>query len=77
LEEISYLDGKDDVETITKRLNLLYGCATVGAGSNAVTVHLVGYEISIRAVSNLRLWVFYLKHQERVNRVPISGGITL
>jgi hypothetical protein len=36
-----------------------------------------GYVVSIRAEFNLTLCVFYLRHQETVNRVPTAGGTTL
>jgi hypothetical protein len=75
--EIAYLDGKDDVESIIKRSNLPGGYTTVGTGANTFTTPHDGYTVSIRAESNLKLCVFYLKHQAIVNRVPTVGGITL
>jgi hypothetical protein len=37
LEDIAYLDGKNDVEIIIKRLNRPCGSTTFGTGDNAVT----------------------------------------
>jgi hypothetical protein len=77
LEEIVYLDGKNDLETIIKRLDRPCGSANVGTGSSTVTTPHDGYGISFRAESNLKLCVFYLKHQAGVTLVPTAGGITL
>jgi hypothetical protein len=58
LEEISYLDGNDDVESIIKILNHPGGSTTVGSGSNAVTAPHDGYTLSSRDEANLKLCVF-------------------
>jgi hypothetical protein len=83
LEEIAYLDGKDDVDSIIKRLSRPGGSTTVGTGSNEVTMHHAGYAVSVtakakaKAKANLKLCVVYLKHQARVNRVPTVKTIAL
>jgi hypothetical protein len=76
LEEIAYLDGKGDVEIITKRLNHPGGSTNFGTGANSVTTPHSGYAVYIQADSDLKLCVFYLKHNARFNRVPTVGGIT-
>jgi hypothetical protein len=73
----TYLDGKDDVETIVKRLDRPCRSATVETDTSTVNTHHARYSISIRSDSNLKLCVFYLKHQAGVTRVLTAGGITL
>jgi hypothetical protein len=77
LEEIAYLDRKDDVDSIIKILNRPCGSTIFGTGSNAVTTPHAGYAVSVSAEANLKLCVFYLKHQTIVNRVPTAETITL
>jgi hypothetical protein len=62
---------------IIKRLHRSCVSTTVGTVSSAVTGPHTGYAVSIRVESNLKLCVFYLKHQARVTRVPTAGGINL
>jgi hypothetical protein len=50
---------------------------TTGAGETAVTSRNNGIPVSIRAVANLKLCVYYLKHMERVQCKPIVNTITL
>jgi hypothetical protein len=76
LEEIAYL-GCDDVEILIKRLNRPCGIMTVGSGTDSVNITHDGYTVSIRADPNLKLRVFYLKHQERMSRGPTAGEIDL
>jgi hypothetical protein len=77
LDEIAYLDGIDDVDTTIKGVTNPGGTVTTGSGTTAVTSHKNGITVSIRAVANLKLCVYYLKHIERVQRQPIANAINL
>jgi hypothetical protein len=48
-----------------------------GTGTTRVTSHNNGIPLSIRAVTNLKLCVYYLKHMERVQRQPVPNAINL
>jgi hypothetical protein len=63
LEEIAYLDDVEKVDTMIK-------CVT----SPGETVKI---PVSIRAVVNSKLCVYYLKHMERVQRKPVVNTIKL
>jgi hypothetical protein len=77
LEEIAYLDGEDDVDTTIKGVTSPGGTVTTGPGATAVTLHNNGIHVSIRAVANLKLCVYYLKYMERVQRKPVVNTINL
>jgi hypothetical protein len=77
LDEISYLDGIDDVDTTIKGVTNLGGTVTTGEGISRVTSRNNGIPVSIREVDNLKLCVYYLKHMERVQRKPIPNAIKL
>jgi hypothetical protein len=77
LDEVKFMDGKDDVENMIKRVNRPGGTFTVGSGNGAVTTPNVGLHVSLRADNNLKLCVYFLKHMERVQRLPTSASITL
>jgi hypothetical protein len=77
LDEITYLDGIEAVDTTIKGVTNPGGTVTTGSGSTRVTSHNNGIYVSIRAVSNLKLCVYYLKHMERVHRQPIANAINL
>jgi hypothetical protein len=77
LEEIAYLDGEDDVETTIKGVTSPGGASTFGSGSAPVTSHTNGIPVSIRAVENLKLCVYYLKQMEIVQRKPVVNTIDL
>jgi hypothetical protein len=77
LEEIAYLDGEDDVDTMIKGIMSPVGTVTTGPGATAVTSHNNGIPVSIRAVVNLKICVYYLKHMERVLRNPVVNTINL
>jgi hypothetical protein len=77
LDEIAYLDGIDDVNTMIKGVTNPGGTVTTGTGEKAVTSRNNGLPFSIREVSNLKLCVYYLKHMERVQRKPIANTINL
>jgi hypothetical protein len=67
LDEISFLDGIDDVDTTIKGITNPGGTVTTGTGVTWVTSHNNGIPVSIRAVANLKLCVYYLQHMERVH----------
>jgi hypothetical protein len=77
LDEIAYLDGSDDVYTTIKGVTNPGGTVTTGTGETAATSRNNGIPVSIRAVANLKLCVYYLKHVERVQRKPIANTISL
>jgi hypothetical protein len=77
LDEIAYLDGIDDVDTMIKGVTNLGGAVTTGEGSSRVTSRNNGITVSIRVVANLKLCVYYLKHIERVQRKPVPNAINL
>jgi hypothetical protein len=68
LDEIAYLDGIDDMDTTIKGVTNPGGTVTTGTGSAAVTSLNNGIPVSIRAVANLKLCVYYLKYMERVSQ---------
>jgi hypothetical protein len=61
LDEVKWMDGEDDVESIIKRVNRPGGTFTVGTGTDAVTTPTVGLKVSLRAENNLKLCVYFLK----------------
>jgi hypothetical protein len=77
LDEISYLDGTDHVDTTIKVITNPGGTVMTGAGPSAVTVRNNGIPISTRAVAKLKLYVYYLKNIERVKCKPIANSINL
>jgi hypothetical protein len=77
LDEIAYLDGIDDVDTTIKGVTNPGGTVTTGTGETAVTSSNNGIPVSIRAVDNLKLCVYYLKHMERVQCRHIANTINL
>jgi hypothetical protein len=77
LDEIAYLDGINDVDTTIKGFMNPGGTLTTGTGSSAVTLINNGIPVSIRALANLKLCVYYLKDTERVQRKPVANSINL
>jgi hypothetical protein len=77
LDEIAYLDGIDDVDTTIKGVMNPGGTVITGTGITAVTSRNNGIHVSIRAVVNLKLYVYYLKHMERFQRQPVANAINL
>jgi hypothetical protein len=77
LDEIAYLDGIEDVDTTIKGVTNPGGTITTGTGTTRVTSCNNGIHVSIRAVANLKLCVYYLKHMERVQRQPVPNAINL
>jgi hypothetical protein len=72
LDEIAYLDGIDYVDTTTKGVMNPGGMVTTGLGVTSVTLRNNGIPVPIRAVANLKLCVYYLKHTERVQRCQLN-----
>jgi hypothetical protein len=62
LDDIAYLDGIDDVNTTIKGVTHRGGTVTTGTGETSVTSCDNGIHVYIRAVANLKLCVYYLKH---------------
>jgi hypothetical protein len=77
LEEIAYLDGVDDVDTMIKGVKILGRTVPTGSGATSATSSNNGILVSIRAVANLKLCVYYLKHMERVQPKPMAITINL
>jgi hypothetical protein len=50
---------------------------TTGTGVTAVTSRNNGIPVSIRAVDNLELCVYYLKHMKIFQRQPVANEINL
>jgi hypothetical protein len=77
LDEIAYLDGIEDVDTTIKGVTNPGGTVTTGEGTSRVTSRNNGIYVCIRAVANLKLCVYYLKHMERDQRKPVPNAINL
>jgi hypothetical protein len=77
LDEISYLDDIDDLDTTIKGFTNMGGTVTTVSGNTVVTSRNNGIPVSIRAVSNLKCCLYYLKHMERVQHQPIANAINL
>jgi hypothetical protein len=71
------LDGIADVDTTIKGVTNPGGTVMTGSGTTVVTSRNNGIPVSIRAVANLKLCVYYLKHMERVQHQPIANAINL
>jgi hypothetical protein len=77
LGETAYLDANEDVDAMIKVVTNLGVTVTAGEGTSRVTSRNNGIPVSIRAVANLKLCVYYLKHMERVQRQPVPNAINL
>jgi hypothetical protein len=77
LDEMAYLDGIEDMDTTIKRVTNPGGTVMTGTGTTRVTSCYNGIPVSFREVANLKLYVYYLKHMERVHRQHISNAINL
>jgi hypothetical protein len=77
LDEIAYLDGIEDVDMMIKGVTNPGGNVTTGEGNTRVTSRNNVIPVSVRAVANLKLCVYYLKHMGRVQRQPIPNAINL
>jgi hypothetical protein len=74
LDEVTYLDGDDDMENLINHVNH-GGTITATTGAAAVTSPQDGHDVTIKAESNLKHCVFYLKHQKILSRKPTVGLI--
>jgi hypothetical protein len=77
LDEIVYLDGIEDVDTMIKGVTNPGGTATTGSVTTRFTSRNNGIPVSIISVANLKPCVYYLKHMERVQCQPIANPINL
>jgi hypothetical protein len=77
LGETAYLDDIDDVDTTIKGFVNPVGMVMTVMVPSAVTSRKNGIPVSTRAVANLKLCVYYLKHMERVQRKPVANSINL
>jgi hypothetical protein len=77
LKENSYLGGDGDVENTIKGVASPGGTVTFGKGTTTLTSCNNEILVSIRAVANLKICVYYLKHMERVQRKPMVTDIDL
>jgi hypothetical protein len=77
LDEIRFLDGIDDIDSTIKGVTNPGGAVTTGEGTSRVTLRNNGIPVSIRAVANLKLLVYYLKHMERVQRETLPSATNL
>jgi hypothetical protein len=77
LDEIAYLDGIDDVDTMIKGVTNPGGTVTTGEGTSRVTSRNNGIPVSVRAVASPKLCIYYLKHMKRVQRKPVPNTINL
>jgi hypothetical protein len=58
-QEVAYLDGENDVEKMIKGVSSPGGTVTVETGRSAVASRNNGIPVSIMAVANLKLCVYY------------------
>jgi hypothetical protein len=77
LHEIAYLDGDHDMENTIKGVTSLGVTVTFGTVTKAMISRHNGIPVSIRAVANLNICVYYIKHMERVQRKPMVTAIDL
>jgi hypothetical protein len=77
LGEIAYLDANEDVDAMIKGVTNPGVMVTTGEVTSRVTSRNNGIPLSIRAVANLKLCVYYLKHMERIQRQPVPNAINL
>jgi hypothetical protein len=83
LEEVVFLNDKDIVSLVKKRWRpggMIAGPTIfVGAaqGNPGPLVSNHGHYVSIRAETNLKLAVFYLRHQARISRIVAPASVAL
>jgi hypothetical protein len=77
LGEISYLDANEDVYTMIKGVTNPVVTVTTVECTSRVTSRNNVIPVSIRAVANLKICVYYLKHMERLQRQPVPNAINL
>jgi hypothetical protein len=72
LDKVKWMDGEDDVGNMIQRVNRSGGTVTIGTCNEAEKTPNVGLQVYIRAENNLKICVYFLKHMERVQRVPTN-----
>jgi hypothetical protein len=83
LEEVVFLNDKD-IDSLVKQLwrpgGMISGPTIVGGavqGNPGPLVANPGHSVSIRAETNLKLEVFYLRHQARISRIVAPASVAL
>jgi hypothetical protein len=83
LEEVVFLNDKD-IDSLVKQLRrpggMIAGPTIVGGAAQCETGPLVdnpGHSVSIMAETNLKLAVFYLRHQAHISRIVSPASIAL
>jgi hypothetical protein len=83
LEEVVFLNDKD-IDSLVKQLRspggVIAGPAIVGGAAQGNPVPLVDnpcHSVSIRADTNIKLTVFYLRHQARISRIMVPASVAL
>jgi hypothetical protein len=83
LEEVVFLNGKD-IDSLLKQLRrpggVIVGPKIVGGAAQSNPGPLVtnpGHSVSIRAETNLKLAVFYLRHQARISSIVAPASVLL
>jgi hypothetical protein len=83
LEEVVFLNDKD-IDSLVKQLRrqggMVSGPTIIGGdvqGNPRPMVANHGHSVSIRADTNLKLAVFYLRHQTRISRIVAPASVAL
>jgi hypothetical protein len=83
LEEVVFLNDKD-IDSLVKQLRrpggMIAGPTIFGRAAQGAPGPLVanpGHSVSIWAETNLKLAVFYLRHQARISRIVLPASIAL
>ena len=75
LDEIKLLTD-DEIESLCKVIRRPGGTIP-GPNPGDAPVNNPGTPVNLRAENHLKLLAFFLRHQERVGRVPVAANITL
>jgi hypothetical protein len=83
LEEVVFINDKD-IDSLVKQLRrpggMIAGPTIVGGATQGAPIPIVanpGHSVSIRAGTNLKLAVFYLRHQAWISRIVLPASIVL
>jgi hypothetical protein len=83
LEEVVFLNDKD-IDSLVKKLwrpgGMVSGPAIVGGAAQGNPGPLVsnpGHSVSIRSDTNIKLTVFYMRHQARISRIMAPASVAL
>jgi hypothetical protein len=77
LGEIAYLDVNEDVDAMIKGVTNTGGMVRMGEDTSRATSRNNGIPVSVMALANLKICVYYLKHMERVQCQPVPNAINL